>query len=128
MLAPPPVDPELCKATAAQLLNTADDATLAWLESLATRAGADATTWRAFRERAELKPGAKLVLVDTSPHWLPKLLRTFGFEVGSAPSFLAGIALLNWGFGVVSVSAVLKKKAKEREAQPQPKPTSHESD
>ena len=117
-LVPPPVDPDLCKNAARQLLETADDATLAWLESLAVKAGADGETWQQFRARAELKPAAKTTLIDTSPHWLPALLRKFGFDVENAPSFLAAIALLSWGFGVGSVAASLKKKAQQRGQRP----------
>lgn len=118
-LVPPVVDPELCKATAASLLDTLDGATLAWLEGYAVKAGADETTWKAFRERAELKPACKSVLVDTSPHWLPALLRRFGFDVGNAPGFLAGVALLQWSFGVGSAAAALNRKAKEKAGEQQ---------
>lgn len=120
MLAPPPVDPDLCKRTAESLLETLDDGALAWLETLAVKAGADETSWKAYRERAELKPGSKRILVDTSPTWLPALLRKFGFDVENAPSFLAGIAMLQWSLGFGLCAASLKKKAEERAKQPPP--------
>jgi hypothetical protein len=70
-----------------------------------------------------LKPGQRAVMVNTSPRWLPKLLRMLGLDPDNAPEALAGLMGLLWAAGYLRASAALGQQIKKLEAQPpDPKP------
>lgn len=114
---PPPVDPDLCRQTASEILDTLNEAGLNSITAKAVAIEAAPADVARFKNLAGLKPGAKTTMVNTSPSWLPKLLRVAGLDPQNAPEAMAGLAAVLWGVGYVRASSSLDRLGKEREAQ-----------
>jgi hypothetical protein len=81
-------------------------------KALAARCGDEALA--DFLRTGTLTPAGRAVLVNTSPQWLPKLLRTVGLNPTNAPELLAGVTALLWGVGYYRAANALGKLAKQR--------------
>lgn len=113
----PPVDVDLCKSTAGEMLDTLNEAGLSSITAKAKAIDAAPLDVERFRTMAALKPAGRSAIVNTSPSWLPKLLRIAGLDPNNAPDAMAGVAALLWGVGYMRASNALVKLAKEKEAQ-----------
>lgn len=112
----PPVDPDLCRQTAGEILDTLNEAGQSSLKAKTAQIGAGAEDAKRFLEMGALKPGTRSTMVNTAPSWLPKLLRVAGLDPQNAPEAMAGVAALMWGVGYFRAAGALDKLAKERDA------------
>ena len=111
---PPPVDADLCKSTAGEILDTLNEAGQSSIAAKAKKIEASAADVQAFLQLAALKPGERTTMVNTAPSWLPKLLRTVGLDAANAPEAMAGMAALLWGLGFFRASRSLDNLAAEK--------------
>ena len=112
---PAPVDADLCKSTAGEILDTLNEAGLSSIEAKARSVDASPDDVDRFKQIASLKPGARTTMVNTAPSWLPKLLRVAGLNPENAPEAMAGVAAIMWGVGFTRASGALTKLQEQRE-------------
>ncbi len=122
VLVTPAVDPDLCRQTAGEILDTLNEAGLSTITAKAEAIKAAPGDVKKFRDMAALKPGARLTMVNTAPSWLPKLLRVAGLDPQNAPEAMAGLAGVLWGVGFFRASNALDGLAKEHATLTKPKP------